>query len=94
MCSWCINTALALVNEEQRKVLDENYGKKDAAAEARVKELYGVLNIAERYHEYEEKVVGELREKIKGIPEDGDVKGELKRQVFTSFLEKVYKRQK
>ncbi|KAL4251364.1 FPP/GGPP synthase family protein [Pleurotus pulmonarius] len=27
-CSWCINTALALANAEQRAILDANYGKK------------------------------------------------------------------
>ncbi|KAI0682172.1 isoprenoid synthase domain-containing protein, partial [Cerioporus squamosus] len=36
-CSWCINTALALATPEQRKILDENYGRKDAEAEKRVK---------------------------------------------------------
>jgi farnesyl diphosphate synthase len=92
-CSWCVNTALALVTPEQRKLLDENYGRKDPAAEKRVKELYEELGIREKYAKYEEEVVGQLRQKIESIPEDG-VEGELKREVFTSFLGKIYKRQK
>ncbi|TBU21766.1 isoprenoid synthase domain-containing protein, partial [Dichomitus squalens] len=53
-CSWCVNTALAIVMPAQRKVLDENYGVKDKAAEARVKELCEEIGIRERYTEYEE----------------------------------------
>jgi len=35
-CSWCINTALALASSQQHKVLDENYGQKDAEKEVKV----------------------------------------------------------
>ncbi len=37
-CSWLINVALAHASTEQRKVLDECYGRKDAEKERRVKE--------------------------------------------------------
>ncbi|PBK90970.1 Polyprenyl synthetase [Armillaria gallica] len=36
-CSWCVNTALAVCTPEQRKVLDENYGRKNSECERRVK---------------------------------------------------------
>ncbi len=36
-CSWGVNTALTLCTPEQRRVLDENYGKKDLECERKVK---------------------------------------------------------
>ncbi|KAI8976330.1 farnesyl-diphosphate synthase [Trametes punicea] len=96
-CSWCINTALALATPEQRKVLDENYGRKDPQAEARVKALYEELGIRQKYAEYEENAYKRIMSLIDTIPErphapQGQVT--LKRQVFKVFLDKIYKRQK
>jgi farnesyl diphosphate synthase len=92
-CSWPVNLALSLANPAQRKLLDENYGKKDAEAEKRVKELYKELGILERYHKYEEESVGRIREMINTIPTSGRPDG-LKREVFNSFVDKIYKRTK
>ncbi|KAF7330873.1 Fructose-bisphosphate aldolase [Mycena venus] len=92
-CSWCVNTALALATPEQRAVLDENYGRKDPAAEARVKEVFEAVGLRERYAAYEADVYGRLKDLIAGIPESTE-RGTLKRAVFTSFLEKIYKRTK
>ncbi|CAE6436514.1 unnamed protein product [Rhizoctonia solani] len=90
-CSWCVNVALSVVTPEQRKILDDNYGRKDAAAEARVKELYAQLELPRRYQEYEQAVYEKLNTLIDAIPE---VEGGLKRDVFRSFLSKIYKRSK
>lgn len=89
-CSWCVNTALLLATPAQRKVLDENYGRKDDAHEARVKELYEELGLRKVHAEYEEKTGRELQALIEQIPEGGE--RTLKRAVFTSFFEKIYKR--
>lgn len=88
-CSWCINKVLALVSPEQRAILDANYGRKDVEAEANVKEVFEAVGLREVYAEYEENVVGKLRVAIDGIQEG---EGTLKKEVFTSFLEKIYKR--
>lgn len=89
-CSWLINQALAVVTPEQRKILDENYGRKDKDKEAVVKKLYDELKLEAMYQEYEEKVVGDMRKMISEIDEsDG-----LKKTVFESFLKKIYKRSK
>ncbi|KAF9009526.1 isoprenoid synthase domain-containing protein [Cyathus striatus] len=90
-CSWVINTALLLASPEQRKVLDDNYGRKDGICEARVKEVFNEIGIHKVYEEYEEVAVGKLRGQIAEIVE---VAGGLKREVFESFLLKVYKRTK
>ncbi|OBZ72800.1 Farnesyl pyrophosphate synthase [Grifola frondosa] len=96
-CSWCINTALALATPAQRAVLDENYGRKDAACEARIKTLYEELRIRERYAEYEEKAYTRIIGLIQTIPETPIApagQAVLRREVFKAFLDKIYKRQK
>ena len=89
-CSWLINQAIQRCTPEQRAVLDASYGRKDQAEEAKVKKIFDELYLEEVYKEYEEKVVTELREKIAAVDEG---KG-LKREVFESFLAKIYKRTK
>jgi farnesyl diphosphate synthase len=92
-CSWCVNTALKLATPEQRKVLDENYGRKDAEKEARIKQLYEELDIRSHYEKYEAEAYEKIMGLIETIPEQAG-EGQLKREVFTSFLFKIYKRQK
>ncbi|KAF6756528.1 isoprenoid synthase domain-containing protein [Ephemerocybe angulata] len=82
---------------EIRKVLEENYGRKERdakgvnRAEERVKEVYEELGVRRAYEKYEERVVGVLRERIAAVE---DREGGLKKEVFTSFLGKIYKRSK
>ncbi len=89
-CSWVINQALQRADTEQRKVLDECYGRKDEVKEAKVKKVYEDLELEKVYLEYEEKRVGEVRDMIAKVD---DAEG-LKKEVFESFLGKIYKRQK
>lgn len=89
-CSWVVNKALQLASPEQRKLLDENYGKKDAECEARCKKLFHDLDIQKHYQAYEEKVAQDLRAKIAQTDESRGFRA----QVLTAFLNKVYKRSK
>ncbi|WRT68274.1 uncharacterized protein IL334_005250 [Kwoniella shivajii] len=92
-CSWNVNTALRFATEEQRKVLDENYGQKNSESEAKVKEIFSQspISIPEKFEAYEK----ESYEKINGLIESVDEEGTgLKKEVFRSFLAKVYKRSK
>jgi farnesyl diphosphate synthase len=92
-CSWNINTALKHATPEQRKILDDNYGKKDAEAEARVKEVFSAapISIPERFEAYEK----ESYERINALIETVDeANSGMKKEVFRSFLAKVYKRSK
>jgi len=89
-CSWLVNQALLIATPEQRKTLEENYGRKDSAKEAVVKKLYDELKLEQLYQEFEEKRVAELRDLISKVDEsDG-----LKKDVFETFLAKIYKRSK
>jgi len=91
-CSWCINTALAAASPEQRAILNASYGRQDAGMEAKVKRIFEDVGLREKYHAYEEKVYTEVTALIQSVPEDEGVS--LKRRVFTSFLDKIYQRQK
>ncbi|KAL9100459.1 MAG: hypothetical protein Q9163_004170 [Psora crenata] len=89
-CSWPINEALSIASPEQRKILEENYGRKDKDKESRVKEVFDSLHLQERYLAYEQQEVGRIRALIAGV----DEREGLKREVFESFLDKIYKRSK
>ena len=89
-CSWLINQALSRCSADQRKVLDEAYGRKDGAKEAKVKAIYAELELEKVYQEYEEKRAADIKSKIAAIDESEG----LKRDVFESFLAKIYKREK
>ena len=89
-CSWLINQALLRASPAQRKLLEENYGRKDKGMETKCKAVYRELQLEDVYKRFEEKRVGEIREMIARVDE-----GEgLKREVFETFLMKIYKRSK
>jgi len=95
-CSWCINTALKRCNPEQRKVLDENYGRKDSAAEAKIKAIFNEVDLPSVYAQYEQESyerVTKLIDQVDETPVPGAPLG-MKRAVYTSFLNKIYKRTK
>nr|ASQ40931.1 farnesyl pyrophosphate synthase [Pelargonium graveolens] len=87
-CSWLVVKALELSNEEQKRLLTENYGKSDASCVAKVKELYKVLNLQGAFMEYESKSYEKLIKSIEAHP------SKAVRAVLKSFLAKIYKRQK
>ncbi|KAI0966687.1 farnesyl pyrophosphate synthetase [Xylaria arbuscula] len=89
-CSWLVNQALKLATPEQRKILEEHYGRKDSAHEAEIKKLYNDLKLEKVYEDYEEKTVSSLKQKIDQIDESEG----LKKEVFQTFLSKIYKRSK
>ncbi|CAK9438188.1 uncharacterized protein LODBEIA_P24630 [Lodderomyces beijingensis] len=89
-CSWVVNQALLKATPEQRQLLDNNYGRKDDESEAKCKQLFNEMGIDKIYHDYEEDTVQKLRQQIDQIDESRG----LKKEVLTSFLNKVYKRSK
>ncbi|KAL8877684.1 MAG: hypothetical protein Q9198_004343 [Flavoplaca austrocitrina] len=89
-CSWLINQVLQRANPQQRKTLDECYGRKDAEKEKQVKQVFAELDLERVYKAYEEDAVGKIRTKIEKVDESEG----LKNGVFESFLMKIYKRTK
>ena len=89
-CSWLINEALKRASAQQRQALEDNYGRKDQKAEAKVKEVYQEMDLERVYREYENEKVGQIKEAIYAIDESEG----LKRSIFEGFLQKIYKRTK
>ena len=89
-CGWAINEAMSVASPEQKKVLEENYGRKDKEMEGRVKKVFEELRLQERYLAYEQKEVDKIRGLISAVDESEG----LKKEVFESFLGKIYKRSK
>ncbi|KAI3616694.1 farnesyl pyrophosphate synthetase [Moniliophthora roreri] len=89
-------------NEEEkakaRALAAKNNGEEQGylgEAEKRVKALFEEIGIREKYREYEEGVYKSLTEMIDAIPEGAPgEQGVLRKEVFTSFLGKIYRRQK
>ena len=86
-CGWLVVQALKKCTAEQRTVIEENYGKKDAECEKKIKELYVALDMEAVYLKYEEESYAEL----KAIMESQTV---LPSELFGAMLAKIYKRQK
>ncbi|CAG8489523.1 8274_t:CDS:10 [Paraglomus occultum] len=88
-CSWLINKALEKASPEQRKLLEENYGKKNADSVAVVKQIYKDLKLEESYKAYEEESYALVRKLIDQVDEK-----QVKHDVFIAFVDKIYKRTK
>ena len=66
----------------------DNYAQQDPKKVARVKELYLVLNLPKVYAEFEDSSYKEIMELID--TESGD----LPKEIFITFANKIYKRNK
>ena len=89
-CGWAINEALPLCDDRQRKILEDNYGRKDKDMEARVKGVFEELKLQQRYLDFEEKEVTRINHMIANLDESEG----LRKGVFESYLGKIYKRSK
>lgn len=87
-CSWLVVKALEICNDEQKKLLYENYGKQDPTCVAKVKQLYNELNLQGVFAEYESQSYGKLVKSIEAHP------SKAVQEVLKSFLAKIYKRHK
>eukprot|EP00695_Tsukubamonas_globosa_P001808 TRINITY_DN288_c0_g1_i1.p2 TRINITY_DN288_c0_g1~~TRINITY_DN288_c0_g1_i1.p2 ORF type:complete len:192 (-),score=100.82 TRINITY_DN288_c0_g1_i1:96-671(-) len=86
-CSWLVVQALQRANAEQKKILEENYGKKDETCVATIKQLYRDLDLEKIFQDYENESytrINAIIDSVAGMP----------RSVFTDLLAKIYKRQK
>ena len=88
-CSWLVNQALKLASPEQRLILEQHYGRKNAEDERKVKALFKDLDLERVYREYEEESYQELLKKMEGVDESL-----VPRAVFIDFAKRIYKRQK
>ncbi|KAF0890668.1 hypothetical protein E2562_004181 [Oryza meyeriana var. granulata] len=87
-CSWLIVQAMELANENEMKILYENYGKSDPKCVAEVKNVYRELDLQDIFLEYESRVYKHLVSTIDAEPDRAI------RDILKSFLKKIYRRKK
>ncbi|XP_072589657.1 farnesyl pyrophosphate synthase isoform X7 [Vulpes vulpes] len=87
-CSWLVVQCLQQASPEQRKVLQENYGQKEAEKVARVKALYEELNLPAVFMQYEEDSYSRLMSLIEQCASP------LPPAIFLGLAHKIYKRKK
>ncbi|XP_070566291.1 farnesyl pyrophosphate synthase-like [Ptychodera flava] len=87
-CSWLVVQALQRANQQQRMVLQENYGYPDEKKVAEVKRIYEELNLKNLYLEFEEESYKTIMELVEHNH------GKLHKQIFKDLMAKIYKRNK
>uniref|UniRef100_A0A8C0PHN1 Farnesyl pyrophosphate synthase n=1 Tax=Canis lupus familiaris TaxID=9615 RepID=A0A8C0PHN1_CANLF len=87
-CSWLVVQCLQQASPEQRKVLQENYGQKEAEKVARVKALYEELNLPAVFTQYEEDSYSRLMSLIERCASP------LPPAIFLGLAHNIYKRKK
>eukprot|EP00933_Yihiella_yeosuensis_P013318 TRINITY_DN1239_c0_g3_i1.p1 TRINITY_DN1239_c0_g3~~TRINITY_DN1239_c0_g3_i1.p1 ORF type:complete len:436 (-),score=92.90 TRINITY_DN1239_c0_g3_i1:437-1744(-) len=91
-CGWLfVHAYHKLCSPEQKKFLDEHYGKckVDSKAELDIRKMYKDLKLEELYQKYEQKSYDEIMGMRSRVEQSG-----LPWSVFEVFLKKVYKRSK
>uniref|UniRef100_A0A2K5RYM5 Farnesyl pyrophosphate synthase n=1 Tax=Cebus imitator TaxID=2715852 RepID=A0A2K5RYM5_CEBIM len=87
-CSWLVVQCLQQSTLEQRRILKENYGQKEAEKVARVKALYEELDLPAVFSQYEE----DSYSHIMGLIEQ--YAAPLPPAIFLGLARKIYKRKK
>ncbi|NXD18611.1 FPPS synthase, partial [Nothocercus nigrocapillus] len=84
-CSWLVVECLRRVTPEQRRILEENYGRKEPEKVARVKELYEAVGMRAAFAAYEERSYARLQALVaqhaRRLPPD----------IFLGLARKIYK---
>lgn len=87
-CSWLVVQCLQRASPEQRKVLQENYGRKEAEKVARVKALYEELKLQAVFQQFEEdsysRLMGLIEQHAAPLPP----------AIFLGMANSIYKRKK
>lgn len=86
-CSWLIVQVMRRANESQMAIVKEHYGGSSAESVAAIKALYKEMGIEKVYRDYEQECYSSLTTMI-------DNQDKLPNEVFTKFLEKIFKRSK
>jgi len=87
-CSWFVVKALENASDEQKKILALHYGSQKAEDVAIVRELYNKLDLVGIYKSYESQFYVEIMEHIDKVCADNAIP----KEVFTTFLNRIYKR--
>ena len=86
-CAWPVVKALEIASEEQKKALQENYGKHDQKCIENVKKIFRDLKIPELYKTFEEQEFNKIAAKVEKLDSD------VPKEVYMSVIGKIFKRQ-
>eukprot|EP00092_Neocalanus_flemingeri_P061590 GFUD01074094.1.p1 GENE.GFUD01074094.1~~GFUD01074094.1.p1 ORF type:complete len:388 (-),score=78.24 GFUD01074094.1:438-1601(-) len=87
-CSWIVVKALEIASDEQKKILALHYGSQKTEDVEVVKELYNKLDLIEKYNAYETQFYADILEHIEKVCAGNAIP----KEVFTTFLNRIYKR--
>lgn len=87
-CTWPVVEALKRVDAEQRRVLEQNYARKEPECVAAVKAVYRAVGVPAAFEAYEQSSYRRLRAMI------ADVADEMPTGAFEFLLQRIYKRAK
>ncbi|XP_036138826.1 farnesyl pyrophosphate synthase isoform X2 [Monomorium pharaonis] len=85
-CTWLVVTALQRATPEQRKIIEECYGRSDPEKVRRVIQLFTDLGLPDAYSIYEKETYNLLIAKIQQIPY------EALQNILQNSLQRTYKR--
>lgn len=85
-CSWLAVVALQRANPEQRKIMEEFYGRNSPEKVAAVKQLYNELGLPATFSTYEEESYNIILTHIQQLSAG------LSHEVFLKLLHKIYRR--
>ncbi|KAF7274745.1 farnesyl pyrophosphate synthase isoform X2 [Rhynchophorus ferrugineus] len=86
-CTWLAVVALQRATPEQRKIMEEHYGRSEPVSVQTIRRLYEDLSLPNTYAIYEEESFNIIRTHIQQIS-----KG-LRHDLFFKIMEKIYKRE-
>eukprot|EP00188_Purpureofilum_apyrenoidigerum_P006133 Plantae.Rhodophyta-Purpureofilum_apyrenoidigerum.ctg9007.p1 GENE.Plantae.Rhodophyta-Purpureofilum_apyrenoidigerum.ctg9007~~Plantae.Rhodophyta-Purpureofilum_apyrenoidigerum.ctg9007.p1 ORF type:complete len:394 (-),score=105.23 Plantae.Rhodophyta-Purpureofilum_apyrenoidigerum.ctg9007:808-1830(-) len=87
-CTWLVVEALKVASEDEKRILEENYGRPDEGKVRVVKSLYQKLQLEQRFHNYEEMHHNKLVDKIE------KAKLVMPTGAMEFLLNKIFKRSK
>jgi farnesyl diphosphate synthase len=87
-CSWLVVQALKICTDQQRKIVQDNYGVWDDKKVAVIKQLYRDLNLDQLFLAYEDESYSLIQQELE------DISPLVPKEVYLIFLDKIYKRSK
>jgi farnesyl diphosphate synthase len=85
-CNWLLVRALQLVTPQQRKILEESFGKStDQVHAKRVKILYEVLDMKSKFDDFEARTLKDITEY------STEIDYYVNKEIFISLMNKIYK---
>jgi farnesyl diphosphate synthase len=92
-CSWMVVQALDRATDQQKKLIQDNYGVFDPAKVDKVKKLYQELKLKDVFEQYEEESYQDIQKDLDFMESNASSSSiRIPRDAFEILLRKIYKR--